>query len=134
MLGCQRPGPQTSMLVFAAAAPKAHAMERRKSGAVRGGQVGELRGQVAVGAYCVIAHLPIRQNGQKDSGNVVGERSAVVRIFGWAGRIKEQDLRQELLGSPPGIFGAIPTRVLQGVREDGHESRVILRLRGVVGV
>ncbi len=77
-------------------------------------------------------HLSIREQRKEVRFDVVGERPAVGRVRRLAPWLIRQHVRQLGRCHPRCFLWRVPTRVLQRVREDGDESRILRRLRGKI--
>src|ERR671935_1475706 len=101
-------------------------------GGVRRAEVWELRQQIAVRAYVVPRHLPVREERDEMVGHVVGQGSPVLGIAGRTSRVVWQDVWQQRPRHTLRILRRVPACVLQDMREAVDEAVVGRRLTGEV--
>src|ERR1700689_2527037 len=104
----------------------------RRSSLMRRANVRERGEQVIVRPYFIFRHLSICKNGQKEIDNVVGERSAIVRVGRRPRGIIVEDVRQHGPGDPRCFRRRISSSVFQRMREDGDEAAIVRWLRSQI--
>ncbi len=75
--------------------------------------------------YVISSHLAVRKNGKKDVDGVVRKRPAVYWIRHGLAGVKRQDVGKQSLGRSPCRLRRVAARVLQRVREDSDEARIV---------
>src|SRR6266481_4389444 len=98
---------------------------------MRGAEVRELIQQIAVRPD-LICHVLVRVHRKENVGNVIGERSAIVRKGYRTARIIGEDVWQQRICDGFGILRRVSARVLQFVREHADEATIICRVSAEV--
>ena len=96
-----------------------------RSDLVRRANIRERAEQVRVVPHVISSHLAVCEDGKKDINGVVSKCSAICRVGRRLAGIVRQDIRQKHLGSPLCCLRRISPRVLQRVREDIDETRIV---------
>ena len=97
-------------------------------------QIGEVGKQIDVGPDLVACHLPVCEDCQEGVGGIVGERTAIARKRRGTRRVVGQHVGQQCSRHPPCFLRRIATGVLQRMRKDDNETRVVRRLARVIAI
>src|SRR3954454_2491151 len=105
-----------------------YAMARLRAVLVRCTDVRKTGKQVAVWPHVVSRDLAVREHRNEQVHDIVGECPPIARVQRGPRRLIRQDVWQQRRRDSRCFFRRVPSRMFQGVRERGDETRISRRL------